>query len=61
MNPISSNPNIWGSWSWNSSEDEVEGVAVNVDTGHPVYAPGIPPVSDPEKKIPDWPPIPFGD
>jgi len=46
MNPLSSNPGLWGSWSWNESTQE-DGIAKNNVTGNWVYPSGSPP---PEKK-----------
>jgi len=59
MSPLSSSSSNWGSWSWNESDEE--GIAVNIDTGQLVYAPGNPPITDPNKPIKDWPPVDFGD
>ncbi len=60
MNPLGSNPHLWGSWSWNESSDE-EGVAKNKVSGNWVYPPGTPPIQKPDHEIKDWPPVDFGD
>lgn len=63
MNPLNpNNPGLWGSWSWNDS-DEKEGslTPANSPKTRWVYPPGEPPEPKPDHEIKDWPSVPFGD
>lgn len=60
MNPLGSNANLWGSWSWNESNEE-EGIAKNNISGNWVYPSGNPPEKKADDQIIDWPSVDFGD
>lgn len=60
MNPLGSDTNMWGSWSWNESSED-EGVAKNNVMGNWVYPSGNPPPPKTDEEIIDWPSIDFGD